>query len=133
MQIKNMFSKNNFVRKINGKSMFKIFGPLSLRGGKSHSRSLITESCCNFVPTEPISVFLVSKYLGCLARAENLENSIHNWIYYQAINNENPPSEKTRIEHFQNIEKLGNPGRRIFLWILEKNKTPPEAKFFEKQ
>ena len=52
---------------------------------------------------------------------------------YQAINNENPPSEKTRIEHFQNIEKLGNPGRRNFLWILEKNKTPPEAKFFEKQ
>ena len=44
-----------------------------------------------------------------------------------------PPSEKTRIEHFQNIEKLGNPGRRNFLWILEKNKTPPEANFFEKQ
>ena len=44
-----------------------------------------------------------------------------------------PPSWKSRTEHFPNIEKLGNPGRRNFLWILEKNKTPPEAKFFEKQ
>ena len=54
-------------------------------------------------------------------------------IISRKLTTKTSPSEKTRIEHFQNIEKLGNPGRRNFLWILEKNKTPPEAKFFEKQ